>query len=189
MKFHISSGGNGTSNIWQERTCEKDGRVVCALGCDGSDEMRKRVVMDFEEFDTQANGWFESFADPLPQILSLEELQKNKSFGIKDVVKYVETTVAISGRLGSFECYAGTSDFYRLVAKPLLSMGTVGSMDCECRAKPLKNTILTKNRNRMLDPTGVALLRGYENLRHIMHAKKMLGKRIADSLHYVETRE
>ena len=111
--------------------------------------MRKRVVMDFEEFDTQANGWFESFADPLPQILSLEELQKNKSFGIKDVVKYVETTVAISGRLGSFECYAGTSDFYRLVAKPLLSMGTVGSMDCERRAKPLKNTILTKNRNRM----------------------------------------
>ena len=99
------------------------------------------------------------------------------------MVKYVETTGAISGRLGWFECYAGTSDFYRLVAKPLLSMGTVGSMDCERRAKPLKNTILTKDRNRMLDPTGVALLRGYENLRHIMHAKKMLGKRIADSLH------
>ena len=70
-----------------------------------------------------------------------------------------------------------------MVAKPLLSVGTVGSMDCERRAKPLKNTILTKDRNRMLDPTGVALLRGYENLRHIMHAKKMLGKRIADSLH------
>ena len=99
------------------------------------------------------------------------------------MVKYVETTGAISGRLGWFECYAGTSDFYRLFAKPLLSMGTVGSMDCERRAKPLKNTILTKDRNRMLDPTGVALLRGYENLRHIMHAKKMLGKRIADSLH------
>ena len=136
--------------------------------------MRKRVVKDFEEFDTQANGWFESFADSLPQILSLEELQKNKSFGIKDVVKYVETTVAISGRLGSFECYAGTSDFYRLVAKPLLSMGTVGSMDCECRAKPLKNTILMKDRNRMLDPTGVALLRGYENLRHIMLRRRCL---------------
>jgi len=77
------------------------------------------------------------------------------------VVKYVETTGAISGRLGWFECYAGTSDFYRLVAKPLLSMGTVGSMDCERRAKPLtlKNTILTKDRNRMMDPTGVALLR------------------------------
>ena len=80
------------------------------------------------------------------------------SFGIKDVVNYVETTGAISGRLGWFECYAGSSDVYRFVAKPLLSMGTVGSMDCERRAKPLKNTILTKERNRVPDPTGVALL-------------------------------
>ena len=86
----------------------------------------------------------------------------------------METTGAISGRLGWFECYAGTSDFYRLVAKPLLSMGAVGSMDCERRAKPLKNTILTKDRNRMLDPTGVALLRGYENLRHIMLRRRCL---------------
>ena len=153
------------------------------LGDDDSDEMRNRVIKDFEEFDTQANGWFESFANQLPEMPSLEELQKNnKSFGIKDVVNYVETTGAISGRLGWFECYAGSSDFYRFVAKPLLSMGTVGSMDCERRAKPLKNTILTKERNRLSDPTGVALLRGYENLRHIMHAKKVLGKRIADSL-------
>ena len=49
-------------------------------------------------------------------------------------------------------------------------MGTVGSMDCERRAKPLKHTILTKVRNRMKDGTGIALLRGYENLYHIMHA-------------------
>ena len=34
----------------------------------------------------------------------------------------------------------------------------------------------------MKDPTGVALLRGKENLRHIMDAKKMLGKKLADSL-------
>jgi len=58
------------------------------LDDDGSDEMRKRVLKDFEEFDTQTNGWFESFADPLPQIPSSEELQRNnKSFDIKDVVK------------------------------------------------------------------------------------------------------
>eukprot|EP00986_Skeletonema_menzelii_P013421 scaffold7779_cov107-Skeletonema_menzelii.AAC.3 len=51
--------------------------------------------------------------------------------------------------------WTGSSDFYRLVAKPLMSMGTVGSMDCERRAKPLKNIILVKGRNRMKDPTGV----------------------------------
>ena len=153
------------------------------LGDDGSDEMRKRVKKDFEDFDTQANDWFHSFEDPLPLLPSLEQLQQNnKSFSIKNVVQYVESTGAISGRLTWFECYAGSSDFYRLVAKPLMSMGTVGSMDCERRAKPLKNTILVKERNRMKDPTGVALLRAKENLRHIMHAKKMLGKKLADSL-------
>ena len=77
--------------------------------------------------------------------------------------------------------FAGSSDFYCSFAKPLLSMGTVGSMDCESRAQLMKKTILTKDRNnRMSDPTGVALLRGYENLRH-MHAKKVLGKRISYS--------
>ena len=67
--------------------------------------------------------------------------------------------------------------FYRKVAKPLLSMGTVGSMDVERMANPLKNTILTKKRNRLNDPNGVSLL-----LHHIMAAKKLLGKRITDSL-------
>ena len=54
-----------------------------------------------------------------------------------------------------FECYAGLSPFHRFVAKPLLSMGTVGSMDCERRAKPLEQTILTKKRNRMSDSNWV----------------------------------
>ena len=74
--------------------------------------------------------------------------------------------------------------FYRKVAKPLLSMGTVGSMDVERMANPLKNTILTRKRNRLNDPTGVSLLRAHQNLHHIlvMAAKKLLGKRITDSI-------
>ena len=44
-------------------------------------------------------------------------------------------------------------------------------MDCERRAKPLKHTIVTSKRNRLKDETGVALLRGYENLNHLMNAK------------------
>ena len=61
-------------------------------------------------------------------------------------------------------------------------MGTVGSMDTERMAKPLKHTILTKTRNRLNDPTRCALLRADENLHHIMDAKKKLGKRFTDSL-------
>ncbi len=153
------------------------------LGDDDSDEMRQKVLRDFESFDSQTSDWFHTFDTALLDVPSSEDLKENnKSFGIKDVLKYSKETGAITGRLQWFECYAGSSDFYRLVAKPLLSMGTVGSMDCERRAKALKNTILTKERNKLLDPTGVALLRSHENLRHIMNAKMALGKRVTDPL-------
>jgi len=153
------------------------------LGVDGSDELRKRVLNDFQEFDTQQGNWMHSFDAHLPEMPTAEELAKNnKSFGIEQVVKYAEQTGAISGRLQWFECYAGASPFYQKVAKPLLSMGTVGSMDCERRAKPLKHTIVTSKRNRLKDETGVALLRGYENLNHLMNAKKLVGKQVHESL-------
>jgi hypothetical protein len=42
--------------------------------------------------------------------------------------------------------------------------------------------ILSKTRNRLKDYKGVAYFRAKENLNHIMHAKKVLGKRITDSL-------
>ena len=74
------------------------------------------------------------------------------------------------------------SEFYLLVAKPLLSMRTVGSIDVERRVKPLKHNILTKKRNRLLDPKGQCLFRASENLNHIMACKKMLGKSVTDSL-------
>ena len=73
------------------------------LGADGLDEIQKRVLKDFENFDTQSNDWYHSFADPLPLVPSSEELEKsNKSFSIKEVVKvkYAERSGAISGRLG-----------------------------------------------------------------------------------------
>ena len=69
----------------------------------------------------------------------------------------------------------------RAASRPLLSMRTVGSMDVERKIKPLKDTILTKDRNLLKDPKGVALwLR--ENLNFIMKAKKELGKKVTGSL-------
>ena len=61
-------------------------------------------------------------------------------------------------------------------------MRTVGSIDVERRIKPIKHKILTKERNRRLDPKGIALYCASENLKHIMAAKKRLGKKITDSL-------
>ena len=74
------------------------------------------------------------------------------------------------------------NEFYQKVAKHLLSMRTVGSIDVERRVKPIKHTILTKKRNRLKDPKGIALYRASENLKHIMKAKIALGKKISDSL-------
>ena len=65
-------------------------------------------------------------------------------------------------------------------------MRKVGSIDVECRVKPLKDTILTKKRNRLSDAKANVLYRARENLNHIMimnaKAKKILGKSITDSI-------
>ena len=63
-------------------------------------------------------------------------------------------------------------------------MRTVGSIDVERRVKPLKDTILTKKRNRLSDAKAAVLYRARENL-HIMNAKKILGKSITDSINWM----
>ena len=75
------------------------------LGVDGLDEMQKRVLKDFENFDTQSNDWYHSFADPLQLVPSSEELEKsNKSFSIKEVVKYARGLDAWGGLSVTQEC-------------------------------------------------------------------------------------
>ena len=85
-------------------------------------------------------------------------------------------------RLEWFGSFAEHTELFLMVAKPLLSMRTAGSMVVEQKVKPIKNTIMTKTCNRLKDPKGVALFRAQENLKYIMKAKKALGKRIIDSL-------
>ena len=98
------------------------------------------------------------------------------------MIDWVERHGSMQGRFNFFETFAENSEFYQRVAKPLLSMRTVGSIDVERRIKPIKHNILTKKRNRLHDPKGVALYRAQENLNHIMSAQKILGKKITDSL-------
>ena len=103
-------------------------------------------------------------------------------FTVEDVKKWVEKNNSMDGRFQFFELYAVNSEFYLKVAKSLLSMRTVGSMVVERRIKPIKHTIMTKQRNCLLDPKGVVLYRASENLKHIMRANKTLGKKITNSL-------
>ena len=142
-----------------------------------------------QEFYTHQGEWFHTFSEQLPEVVSRDLLEKrNKEFGITEVKEWVERNGSMQGRFKFFETYAANSEFYQKVAKPLLSMRTVGSIDVERRVKGLKHTILTKKRNKLQDPKGVALMRASENLRHIMKAKKVLGKKITDYLCYTAHR-
>ena len=87
-----------------------------------------------------------------------------------------------AGALQLFETFAEKSEFYQRLAKPLLSMHNVGSIGVERRIKPIKHNILIKKQNRLHDPKGVALYIAQGKLNHIMSAKKILGKKISDSL-------
>eukprot|EP00956_Cyclotella_meneghiniana_P038508 scaffold155275_cov66-Cyclotella_meneghiniana.AAC.2 len=152
------------------------------LDGDGSNHTRIAVKDEFMDFHTQQGKWQQCFDKPLPDTPSIEQLtENNKAFTVDDIVKFVEESGNLARRFRWFETYAANSNFYLLVAKPLLSMGIVGSMEVERRVKPLKDSILSKKRNRLSDSKAVALWRASENLKHIMQAKKVLGKSITDS--------
>ena len=136
-----------------------------------------------QEFHTQQQGqWQQCFEKPLPAAPTIDELvENNKRFTVDDVVKFVEESGNMAARFRWFETFGANSIFYLLVAKPLLSMGVVGSIEVERRVKPLKDSILTKKRNRLSDSKALVMWRAAENLQHIMNAKKRLGRSITDS--------
>ena len=118
----------------------------------------------------------------LPIAVTMDELMKNNcNLSIYDVEKLIVDNDGINGRLDFFETFARNNTFYLKVAQPLLSMRTTGSIDVEHRIKPLEHNTMTKKRNTSKDPNGIALLRGQENLKHLMRAKLDLGKKITDS--------
>ena len=124
-----------------------------------------------------------TFQKPAPDAVTIQELEsRNNNFTVDEVLAWVEKTGNIQGRFALFDTFHANSEFYLKVAKPLLSMRAVGSIDVEQRIKNMKGNILTKKRNRLQDPKGVVYLRLSENLRHIMHAKKLIGKNVWDSL-------
>lgn len=136
-----------------------------------------------QSFYAHSNDWMHTFPEPLPEAVSEEQLKiNNRAITIDEVIAYAEASKNVTGRIEFFEAFACNSLFYIKVARPLLSMRTVGSMDVERKVKPIKGLILTKHRNRLKDPKGVALFRVRENLNHIMKAKKSLGKKINQSL-------
>ena len=168
------------------------------LDADGSSTTRARVTQEFkvcsslmlslllhfnltttlqQNFHTQQGKWLEIFKDPLPDSPGDEQIKANTlEISIDAVSQFFKSTEDVNARFRWFEVYAPNSEFYLKVAKPLLSLRTVGSIDVERSVKPLKNSILTKDRNRLGDSKAIVLMCTRENLKHIMNAKKTLGK-------------
>jgi len=129
------------------------------------------------------DDWIHAFDESIPMFVSEDLVEANtKKITFDDVQKWVEVYDGITGRFRFFESRARTSIFYQKVAKPLLSMRTVGSIDVERRIKPMKNDIITKQRNRLSCTKATVLMRASENLNHLLRAKLTLGKKINDSL-------
>ena len=123
------------------------------------------------------------FNEPLPATPVTSQLAKNnKAFMIEDVTTWVVGIGSMEERLNWFRTFAANSEFFLKVAKPLLSMRTVGSIYVERKVKPIKHTIMTKKCNHLKDPKGCVLFRAPENLKHVMRATEALGKKITDSL-------
>ena len=83
-----------------------------------------------------------------------------------DVHKWITTYKGVTGRLEHFEGDEEYSDiaYARYIAKPLLSMKTAGSVSVERVAKPLKDGVLTRNRNRLGNERRIVALRAGLNL-------------------------
>ena len=135
-------------------------------------------------FHNMQGDWIHCFEEPLPDEVTDDELEKrNREITFDQVQKWAEENDGVEGRFSFFyQSFAKTKVFYHKVAKRLLSMHTVGSIDVERRIKPVKNDILTKQRNCLMDEKGVVLNRASENLRHLMNAKKILGKKVTEPL-------
>jgi hypothetical protein len=87
---------------------------------------------------------------------------------IDDVSAWIEATGGLETRL-SYIGGGGMANgpLFHQILKPLLSMGTSGSITVERVAKPLKNYVLTKHRNKLGLERANMLLRLGLNLRFL----------------------
>ena len=123
--------------------------------------------------------WVHSFDHSIPPFVTTSVLDENtKNITFDDVQEWIEENGCVAGRFRWFKVHARQSLFCQLVAKRLLSMRTVGSIDVERQIKPMKNAVITKDRNRLGTAKATVLYRTSENLRHLMKAKITLGKKI-----------
>ena len=122
------------------------------------------------------------FDKNLPATVDPEQLIKNNSkLSIDDVAAWIENNKGLEGRFAWCETLARETNFYQKIARKLLSVSAVGSIDVEQRAKGLKHEILSKARNRLSDNQAIALHGMSENLRQLHKERSDVMDKIQDS--------
>jgi hypothetical protein len=97
-----------------------------------------------------------------------------REFTIDRALEWVEKYKNIYWCFCFFVLYACFSPLYQQVGKHLLSMKSVGPMDVERIVKPFKHCMLTKDRNRLSDGTGVIMFQSGQNLKYLHHAREAI---------------
>ena len=148
-------------------------------GNEEKDETLRATIKDqFVAFHTQGkdkqgtdwNSFFDHVLPPPPA----DPSEAQRSFDISRVSKWLKETGGYSSRLRFFQFYARGKELYIHVAKRLLSMCTEGLISVERVAKPLKNKVMSDERNRLGDESAEVLLRAGINLHFLYHAKSEL---------------
>ena len=95
---------------------------------------------------------------------------------------WISSHGGVAGRLNWHGAFGGTKELWQKVAKPLLSVGAVGSISAERSSKGLKQDILSLKRNRLSDDQAIVLYRASVNLRHLLKVRLEVNERVANSL-------
>ena len=104
-------------------------------------------------------------------IRPIGETKKKIERALADVSKWDKES---GSRLLWWETFNPLSPLYLTIAKPLLSAHTVGSIAVERVAKPLKNKVMSKERNSIGVGRAEVLLRAGMNLRLLNKHKSMM---------------